>query len=59
MRTNGKRCACWPWGTLKQNTKNLGLSEGIVKNYVSVILEKLQVKNRTQVANAARDLQLF
>lgn len=43
----------------KQIAKNLGLSEGTVKNYVSVILEKLQVKNRTQAANTARDLQLF
>lgn len=43
----------------KQIAKHLGLSEGTIKNYVSVILEKLQVKNRTQAANMARDLQLL
>lgn len=38
----------------KQIAKQLGLSEGTVKNYVSSLLDKLGVRNRTQAANAAR-----
>ncbi|MEO1088112.1 MAG: LuxR C-terminal-related transcriptional regulator, partial [Acidobacteriota bacterium] len=32
------------------------LADGTVKNYVSSILSKLQVKDRTQAALRARDL---
>lgn len=38
----------------KQIAKQLNLSEGTVKNYVSSLLDKLGVKNRTQAANTAR-----
>lgn len=38
---------------------DLSLSEGTIKNYVSVILSKLQVTNRIQAINIARERKLI
>ncbi|GER90607.1 DNA-binding response regulator [Dictyobacter vulcani] len=39
--------------------ERLVLAEGTVKNHVSNILSKLQIENRTQAANLARERKLF
>ncbi len=44
--------------TNKEISSRLNLTEGTVKNYVSVIFQKLGVQDRTQAALRARDLQL-
>lgn len=43
----------------KEIGRQLGLTEGTVKNYVSTILDKLHAANRTQAALAARDAGLI
>jgi len=44
--------------TNKEISSRLNLTEGTVKNYVSVIFQKLGVQDRTQAALRARELQL-
>ena len=44
--------------TNKEIGSRLNLTEGTVKNYVSVIFQKLGVQDRTQAAMRARELQL-
>lgn len=46
-------------GTNRQIANQLYLAEGTVKNYVSTILDKLGVEDRTQAALRARELNLL
>lgn len=45
--------------TNRQIANQLFLAEGTVKNYISTILDKLSVEDRTQAAMRARDLKLI
>ena len=45
--------------TNREIAQNLFLAEGTVKNYVTLILQKLDVRDRTQAALHARDLGII
>jgi DNA-binding NarL/FixJ family response regulator len=45
--------------TNKEIALRLNLTEGTIKNYISVIYQKLSVQDRTQAALKARELGLF
>jgi DNA-binding NarL/FixJ family response regulator len=43
----------------REISNNLALAEGTIKNYVSIILDKLHAANRTQAAHFAREQNLI
>lgn len=46
----GYYCSCRSWKSNREIADELFLSEGTVRNYISSILDKLSLRDRTQLA---------